>query len=185
MRDRNPYRTWHRPRGVRSVLLAARATRRSHRYIVNVVREAPVTRFAAAARHGVLLGPRQIFGFVLPSGAGEGGDRLCRLEVVPVGNSLRMAPAHPVTARCRVMHGRRRSRRTTIVSSRRRAVCRTGAEAPQFSQDARRHAARNRVKRQSAAGGVPLCPQARGASATAYTKHVRPTNNRLRDATIP
>ena len=32
-----------------------------------------------------------------------------------------------------------------------------GAEAPFFTRDAPRHAACNRVKRQSAAGGVPLC----------------------------
>jgi hypothetical protein len=50
------------------------------------------------------------------------------------------------------------------------------AEALRFSQDARRHATRNRAIRESAAGGVPLCPQARGASATAYTKHVRCTS---------
>ena len=39
-----------------------------------------------------------------------------------------------------------------------------GAEAPLASRDARRHAACNRVKRQSAASGVPLCPHAHGAS---------------------
>jgi hypothetical protein len=42
---------------------------------------------------------------------------------------------------------------------------RAGLKPPRISRDARRHAACNRVKRQSAAAGVPLCPPARGASA--------------------
>ena len=58
------------------------------------------------------------------------------------------------------------------------------AEALRLSRDARRHAARNRVIRESAAGGVPLCPQACGASATAYTKHVRRTNLNSRGGTL-
>jgi hypothetical protein len=116
---------------------------------------------------------------------GESGDRLCRLKTAPDG-TFSAGGAGPSGHRTLRVENPRSSRAAVQLLCQADAgpFAAPGAEAPRTSQDARRHAACNRVKRQSAAGSVPLCPQARGAAATAYTKHVSRTNQHLRGGAL-